>query len=231
MKILSKLGMSVAVSLLAAACSSNNSPASTGSTTGSTSGAGTGSTSGAGTGSASGAGTGTSTGATTGTTSGATTGTTSGVSSGVSTGSTSGATSGTIEAGSPEASTEASTTEEASVEAAAPDAAASAASLVTTCNANPPSVYHTSATGTAFAPEDFCTLFISICSTKILAANTAFGVQSTCETAYENLTGAQQSCRTDHLCNAAAGTTSEDPHCYHAQGWNSATMQTGGPCN
>jgi hypothetical protein len=222
MKILSKLGLSVAVGLLAAACSSNNSPSSSGSTTGSTSGSGTGSTSGAGTGAASGAASGAATGAASGTSAEAGTGAASG--------SASGATSGTTSA---EASTtEASTTEEASVEAAttAPDAAASATSLTAACNAAG-SVYHTSATGTAFTPTDFCTLFISICSTKIVAANAAFGAQATCETAWENLTGAQQSCRTDHLCNAAASVASEDPHCYHAQGWNSATVQTGGPCN
>jgi hypothetical protein len=54
-------------------------------------------------------------------------------------------------------------------------------------------------------------------------------VQATCETTYAGWTAGQQSCRTDHLCNAnEAG--SAMAHCPHAQGWSSQTVQAGGPC-
>jgi hypothetical protein len=228
MKVLSSLGFGITVGLLATACSSSTpTPASTGSTSGTSSGSGTGSTSGAGTGTASG----TASGTTSGTASGAGTGSASGSTSGATSGSTTEA--GTPEAGTPEASTEAGTpeasTEAGPVEASTTSDAATATSLNAACNAAG-SPYHTSMTGMAFTPEDFCTVFLADCTTEIIASETtALGTQSACEATYAGWTTAQKECRTDHLCNAAASATAAMTHCYHAYGWSDATT-VGGPC-
>ncbi len=103
---------------------------------------------------------------------------------------------------------------------------ASAATLSAECRAaNSP--YH--AGTTPFPAQDFCTLFIATCSSYVVVS--ALGAQDTCETTYSNWTNAQMRCRTAHLCNATEdGVVSENPHCFHAQGWASATTQGGGPC-
>jgi hypothetical protein len=208
MKFMNALGLGVAAGLLAAACSSSNTPASSGTAT-------TGATSG-------------STGASTGTTM---TGSSSGAASGMT--ATAGTSSGSA------TMPEASTTEEASADTdSAADAATSATALIAACDTDG-SVYHTSTTGTPFEAQDFCTLFISICSQYV--AVTALSVQATCEMTYAGWTPAQQECRTDHLCNAAGGTTADEmtadeaTHCWHAQGYaapvaNGASALPGGPC-
>jgi hypothetical protein len=206
MKFMNVLGLGVTAGLLAAACGSSNTPASSGTaTTGATSGSTV------------------ATGASTGTT---TTGSSAGAASGTT--ATAGTSSGSA------TMPEASTTEEASADtdsSSAADAATSASALVAVCNAN--GVYHTSPTGTAFEAQDFCTLFISICSQYV--AVTALSVQATCEMTYAGWTTAQQECRTDHLCNAAGSTADETMHCWHAQGYaapvsNGASALAGGPC-
>ncbi len=228
MKILNKLGLSVAVGLLAAACSSNNSPSSSGSTTGSTSGSGTGSTSGAGTGATSGGTSGSASGAST----GATSGTSSGAGTGSTSGSTSGATSGTTpEGGTPEASTEASTTEEAgpTTEAGAETGAAlpTVASVQALCTEAASPYQGGSA---EFTPQQFCVLFESVCSAEIVPG--VYGTtESGCETAFANVpnTATAGMCRTEHLCNAnQAGNAAT--HCPHTQGWGTLTTQAGSPC-
>jgi hypothetical protein len=206
MKFVNALGLSVAAGLLAVACSSGDKSASSGTAT---AGAASGST-------------GVATGASTGTT---TTGSSAGAASGTT--ATAGTSSGSA------TMPEASTTEEASSETdSAADAAPSATALVAACNTDG-SVYHTNTTGTAFEAQDFCTLFISICSQYV--AVTALSAQATCEMTYAGWTTAQQECRTDHLCNAAGGTADEATHCWHAQGYaapvsNGASALPGGPC-
>jgi hypothetical protein len=222
MKIVSKLGLSITLGLLAAACSSsNNTPASTGTSTGSSSGSGSGSASGAGTGTSSG---GTGASGTSSGSSGAGSGTSSGAGTGTASGTASGATSGTTtEAGSPEAST----TEEASTTVEAGSDAASVATLTAECTGATP--HHGG--GVAFSAQDFCTIFISTCVPGyLIASESALGVQSTCETTYAALIASDQVCRTDHVCNAT-GAGQQTTHCPHAQGWSTATTQAGGPCN
>src|SRR5580658_10241130 len=153
------------------------------------------------------------------------------------TGSSAGAASGTTAtAGTSSGSAtmpEASTTEEASADTdSAADAGTSATMLVAACNTDG-SAYNTNTTGTAFEAQDFCTLFISICSQ--LVAVTALSVQATCEMTYAGWTPAQQECRTYDLCIAAGGTADESPNCWNAQGYaapvaNGASALAGGPC-
>ncbi len=82
-----------------------------------------------------------------------------------------------------------------------------------------------------FTPQQFCVLFESICSAEIIAG--VYGsTEAGCETAFAAVpnTAAAGQCRSEHLCNANKGVGDEMPHCYHAQGWGSATAATGGPC-
>jgi hypothetical protein len=87
--------------------------------------------------------------------------------------------------------------------------------------------------GTAeFTPPQFCVLFEGICSGEIIAG--VYGSsESACETAYAAVpnTSAAGWCRTEHLCNANQNNqVAVMPHCYHAQGWGSATSTAGSPC-
>jgi hypothetical protein len=220
MNSMSKLGLSVAVGLLAAACSSS-SPGSSSGTSGTTSGSGSGSASGAGTGTsagASGGGSGTASGS-----SGAGTGATT---SGTASGATSGAMS--TEAG-PEGSTteeEGGTTEEAGGEAAA--ALPTVASVQALCTPQASSPYQ--AGTTAFTPSQFCVLFESICSGEIIAAAGYTSTESTCESVYGGVPASAAQCRTEHLCNANQMVSNEATHCPHTQGWGSLTTQAGSPC-
>jgi hypothetical protein len=220
MNVLSRLSLGITVGLLAAACSSN-SPASSGSG----SNAATGTSSGSGTGAS--AGTSGATAGTSGTTSGAA-GSASGTGSGASSGSVA-TEAGTSEASAAEASSpEASTTEEASTpEAGGGSDAASVATLTAECTGATPN----HGGGVAFSAQDFCTIFISTCVPGyLIASESALGVQSTCETTYAALIASDQVCRTDHVCNATVA-GAQTVHCPHAQGWDSATVQAGGPCN
>jgi hypothetical protein len=233
MNCISKLGLGVAIGLLAAACSSSNSGSSSGtSTTGETTsggstGAGTGAASGAETGAAAGAATGAASGSTsgaaTGAASGATTGATTGAASGATTGATTGAASGATTGAASGAASGASSG------ATTLPTVASVQALCTEAN----SPYHG---GTmAFTPSQFCVLFESICAGDIIAAAGFNSTESDCETTYAGLpaTGGSpppMECRTEHLCNANVSVASENPHCFHVQGWGSATSQVGSPC-
>jgi hypothetical protein len=105
--------------------------------------------------------------------------------------------------------------------------AASAATLAAECFAAG-SPYHSG--NESFAPEDFCTLFAAICLPEyFISSEMALASPATCAATFASLSIDAQDCRTDHLCNAAEP-GSENPHCYHAQGWASATTMPGGPC-
>jgi len=80
----------------------------------------------------------------------------------------------------------------------------------------------------AFTPSEFCVLFESTCSAYIIAAASLTSSEATCETAYAAVAELDKKCRSAHVCNATA--MAPATHCPHAQGWNTPTMQSGGPC-
>jgi hypothetical protein len=211
MKVWKKLGWGVAMGLVAAACSSSGTPASSGTS-------GTGTTSGG----SSGAGTGASSGTSAGMSSGGGSGATS--VSGAASGSTSGAT------GASGAATEAGA---GTLEAGGDDAPSSADAADALCAAKETA----QGNATPFTPGDFCALFESICS-KYVIGTAGLSTPLLCLSTYATWTSTgdagsdtygQQGCRSLHLCNAAMSVAAETPHCYHAQGYIDGT-NPGGPC-
>jgi hypothetical protein len=81
----------------------------------------------------------------------------------------------------------------------------------------------------SYSAGDFCTLFLDTCSNYLITAANQ-GTQAACAATYGGLPSSAKICRSIHLCNAT-GAGMQTPHCYHAQGWDSATTQPGGPCN
>jgi hypothetical protein len=106
--------------------------------------------------------------------------------------------------------------------------AASVATLTAECFVAG-SVYHSGMK--SFSPEDFCDLFEATCLPMYeIPSEMALESPATCEATFASLPSVAQSCRTQHLCNAATGVAARNPHCYHVQGWASATTMQGGPC-